>query len=60
MKDILADSSKFKRLAEDPNKLTIQQENKVKHFLRSLKISEDISQTICEKLYPSGSQIGIL
>ena len=60
MEEILADSSKFKLLAEDPIKLPIQRDNKIKRFLRSLKKFEAIFQTAYEKFYLFGSQIGIL
>jgi PHD/YefM family antitoxin component YafN of YafNO toxin-antitoxin module len=37
MEAILEDETKFERLDEDPVKLTLQRENKVKRFLSTLK-----------------------
>ena len=48
--EILQGSSKFKRLNDDPIKVTLQRENKVRNFLRTLKKTEAISQTTNEKL----------
>ena len=60
MEAILEDETKFQRLDEDPVKLTLQRENKVKRFLSTLKKSESITPATYEKLYPTGSRIGIL
>ena len=60
MEEILQDSSKFKCLNDDPIKLTLLRENKVRNFQRTLKKTEAISQTTYEKLFPTGSRTGIL
>ena len=40
MEAILEDETKFQRLDEDPVKLTLQRENKVKRFLSSVDVKE--------------------
>ena len=60
MEDIISDTDKFRLLHDDPTKLTLQRENKIKHFLCRLKKSKSITQTTYKKLFPTGSQIGIL
>ena len=60
MNDILQDSTKFQRLKDDPVKLTLQRENQLKKLLATLKKSESITPETYDKLYPTGSRIGIL
>ena len=60
MLDILGDWNKFRKLDDDPVKLTINHENIVKNFLKEL----DKNETIIDDLYchqkPTGSRPGIL
>ena len=60
MNDILQDNTKFQRLNDDPVKLTLQRENQLKKLLATLKKSESITPETYDKLYPTGSRIGIL
>ena len=60
MNDILQDNMKFQRLNDDPVKLTLQRENQLKKLLATLKKSESITPETYDKLYPTGSRIGIL
>jgi hypothetical protein len=60
MEDILQDTTKFERLMDDPVKLTLQRENRLKRLLTTLKKSESISPASYEQLLPTGSRIGIL
>ena len=60
MNDILQDNTKFQRLNDDPVKLTLQRENQLKKLLATLKKSESIPPETYDKLYPTGSRMGIL
>ena len=60
MNDILQDNTKFQRLNDSPVKLTLQRENQLKKLLATLKKSESITPETYDKLYPTGSRIGIL
>jgi hypothetical protein len=60
MEDILQDTTKFERSMDDPVKLTLQRENRLKRLLTTLKKSESISPASYEQLLPTGSRIGIL
>ena len=60
MNDILQDNTKFQRLNDDPVKLTLQRENQFKKLLATLKKSESITPETYDKLYLTGSRIGIL
>ena len=60
MGDILSDTNEFRLLHDDPTKLTLQRENKIKHFLRRLKKYKTTTQTTYAKLFPTGSRVGIL
>ena len=51
--NIISDSSKFKRLKNDP---TVLREGQLQRFLRNVKKSNKIDNIIYEKVYPSGSQ----
>ena len=57
---ILADTSKFQLLNEDPVKVTLQRENQVKSLLKKLKAENALSEKNYNELYPTGSRIGIL
>ena len=60
MENILRDSTKFQRLNDDPVKLTLQRENQLKSFLRTVKKSESILQAAYDQLLLTGSRISIL
>ena len=60
MDDILNDTAKFRRVDEDPIKLTIQRDKQLKTFLRSLKKDGVMSESVYQDVFPSGSRIGIL
>ena len=60
MNDILQDNTKLQRLNDDPVKLMLQRENQLKKLLATLKKSESITTETYDKLYPTGSRIGIL
>ena len=47
-------------LYDDPVKLTLQRENQLKKLLPTLKKSKSITPETYDKLYPTGSRIGIL
>ena len=51
--NIISDSSKFKKLKEDP---TLLREGQLQRFLRNRKKNDEIENTIYDKIYPSGSQ----
>ena len=51
--NIISDSSKFKKLKDDP---TLLREGQLQRFLRNLKKNDEIENTIYDKIYPSGSQ----
>ena len=60
MSEILSDSSKFELINEDPVKATVQRETQVKSLLKQLKKTKSIDEQTYNKLYPTGSRIGIL
>ena len=60
MNEILQDNTNFQRLNDDSMKLTLQHENQLKKLLATLKKSESITPETYDKLYPTGSRIGIL
>ena len=51
--NIISDSSKFKKLKDDP---TLLREGQLQRFLRKLKKNDEIENTIYDKIYRSGSQ----
>ena len=57
---ILADTSKFQLLNEDPVKVTLQRENQVKSLLKKLKAENALSEKNYNELYATGSRICIL
>ena len=57
---ILADTSKFQLLNEDPVKVTLQREKQVKSLLKKLKAENALSKKNYNELYPTGYHIGIL
>ena len=52
---IINDTSKFKALGNDP---TLNQEGKLRRFLRDLKKKGHLDQELYDAIYPSGSQPG--
>ena len=52
IKEIISDTSKFKKLNEDP---TLKHETSLQRFLRKLKQKNFFNETEYDKLYPSGS-----
>ena len=60
MKDILADTSKFKLLSTDPLKTTINREKHLRSFLLDLKKDEVITREIYQRLAPTCTRPGIL
>ena len=52
MKEIISDSSKFKKLIEDP---TLKRKASLQRFLRKLKQKNFFNEIEYDKLYPSGS-----
>ena len=52
MEEIISDSSKFKKLNEDP---TLKREASLQRFLRKLKQKNFFNEIDYDKLYPSGS-----
>ena len=57
---ILADTSKFQLLNEDPVKVTLQRENQVKSLLKKLKAENASSKKNYNELFPTGYHVGIL
>ena len=51
--NIISDSTKFKKLKNDP---TLLREGQLQRFLRNLKKNNEIDNIIYDKIYPSGSQ----
>ena len=60
MDAVLNDETKFKLLTSDPVKATLNQENKLRNFLKELKRENAITDELYEKLCPTGSRPGIL
>ena len=61
MKNILADATKFKQIEVKSGKelnVLLQQEDRLTNFLKSIKKS--ISIELYKKLYPQGSQPGVM
>ena len=57
---ILADTSKFQLLNEDPVKVTLRRENQAKSLLKKLNAENALSEKNYNELYPTGSRISIL
>ena len=51
METVLNDTTKFKMLEHDPIKMTFKRENKVRHFLSTLKADNVISDELHNKFY---------
>ena len=61
MDESLADTSKYFLLDDDDAvKLTLKRENQVKALLKKLKFDNSINAKTCNKLYPTGTRIGII
>ena len=60
MEQILNESSKFDKVSSDPLKETFKREKQLRNFLLNLKKQNVISDTIYERLAPTGSKPGIL
>ena len=60
MDEILSDKSKFELLSGDAIKITLKRENQVTVLLKKLKTNNCINDRTYNKLYPTGTRIGIL
>jgi hypothetical protein len=60
VESILADSSKFVKIQDDPYKLSLKLEDKLNRFLRSLLKKKVLDEHSFQNMYSSGSSPGIL